>query len=329
SGARLRFDVLIFRLIRDIAPRIFAQLRQQNGYETWRIQRFPGLKAKSRHKPPEEPSTSTSQMPLAWFAPDAHRDRDAQAILETRRLVPIQSSRAYESWATCATSGELPSNPDHRRYRLTLHASGAGTCTCPDWCRRGGACKHLRAFKMVVLAWIKAGWLEYTHKFAQSREEAEAIFKSNVTWYGPHLSTCVTYTAPSEQPAVISQTVEHVAPQLPPSHLANGEQERCPSEPIAQEEEEAIELSDEIAVEGSGDADVETPWARANLQRQVVYEQITGRIKHAVHQLLPPVHGLMNLLDDCEDLPPSEELSQFQELAQVTADRLATILGRE
>ncbi|KAI0310005.1 hypothetical protein OF83DRAFT_1156664, partial [Amylostereum chailletii] len=284
------------------------------------------------------------QMPLAWFTPDARRDRDAQAILDTHRLVPIQSSRAYESWATCAALGELPSNPTHRRYRLTLHASGAGTCSCPDWLHRGGACKHLRAFKLVVLAWIKAGWLGYTHKFAQSQEEAEAIHKSNVTWYGPHLSVSVTYTIPSKLPEVINKTTMEVAPQLPPPHLASqcpslqteqdlyalaldGEQERCASEPIAQEEEEEADvLRDGIAVDGPGDTDVGTPWD-ADLQRQAVYEQITGRIKHAVHQLLLPVHGLMSLLDDCENLPSSEELLQFQELAQVTADRLATMLG--
>ncbi|KAI0310438.1 hypothetical protein OF83DRAFT_1155106 [Amylostereum chailletii] len=294
-------------------------------------------------KPLEEPSTSMPQMPLAWFTPDAHRDRDAQAILDTHRLIPIQSSRVYESWVTCAASGELPSNPTHRRYRLTLHASGAGTCSCPDWHHRGGACKHLRAFKIVVLAWIKTGWLGYTHKFAQSREEAEAIYKSNITWYGPHLSVSVTYTIPSDLLEVPSKTME-VAPQLPPPHLASqspslqmeqdlyalaldGEQERCVSELIAQEgEEEADVPSDVITVDRPGDTDVGTPWD-ADLQRQVVYEQITGWIKHVVHQLQLPVHGLINLLDDCENLPSSEELLQFQELAQVTADRLVIILG--
>jgi hypothetical protein len=75
------------------------------------------------------------------------------------------------------------SDPHYHRYYMTIHPSGSATCTCMDWLKRGGACKHLRAFRYLIDTWSSNGQLQYTCRFPQSRDEALKIDDQNRHWY--------------------------------------------------------------------------------------------------------------------------------------------------
>jgi SWIM zinc finger len=175
SGYRLRFDVLIFHLIRHILPFVFAQVRQRDKATAWRATRFTGpagggtLPSKYasgvRHNQASEP--------LAWFEEDTRREGMAIGILQERRLLLIVSGHPSELWATCATSLSNPNLQFHERYWLTYNIKGTATCTCPDWLQRGGACKHLCAFRLHLLHQVQIGHLSSVGHFPVSLLEAQ------------------------------------------------------------------------------------------------------------------------------------------------------------
>ena len=139
SGHRLRFDILIFHLVVSIFPRVFAQLRMQQNLVAWKEQRFRQatggrscsrgflLTASHDTEPKQKP------YPSAWLAIDGPRDLLAAEIYKQGHVTPIHSGRPYELWATCTKSLEIKEDGNHARYWLTVHITGAATCTCADW----------------------------------------------------------------------------------------------------------------------------------------------------------------------------------------------------
>jgi len=145
-----------------------------------------------------EARTNLTNVPftlVTWFEPDPQHDASAQVILQCQNgMAIIAPRRLYEIWATCALSNADLTNPHHARYQLTMHPSGAATCSCPDWLKRGGACKHLRALWQIILHWIKTGALVTPHiyHFPELLSDAQDIEARNRTWYGPHYLNSVT-----------------------------------------------------------------------------------------------------------------------------------------
>ncbi|KAH9954982.1 hypothetical protein BGW80DRAFT_1467332 [Lactifluus volemus] len=131
SGNWLRFDVLVFHLVQHILPYLYAQVRQRDNAAAWKAARF----------------ATAAGAPFFWFEENIRRDGLATGILQGRQLLIIPSSHPTEVWATCATSSSNPDDPSHERYWLTYNLEGTATCTCPDWLKRGGACKHLQALR--------------------------------------------------------------------------------------------------------------------------------------------------------------------------------------
>lgn len=89
-------------------------------------------------------------------------------------------------------------DPNHLRYWLTLHLSSSATCTCFDWLRNGGACKHLRAFKQLISQNRSTVDREVdipprnSFYFPTSPLEEEEILHRNKAWYGVHFEELVT-----------------------------------------------------------------------------------------------------------------------------------------
>lgn len=240
SGTRLRFDVLILHLIRDILPYLFARLRVLFRFHEWKGVRFQeaagGVDLMLAQKMRLNHQTMGVRT-LAWFSVDDARDKLATEILKSGRLHPIASLRPYELWATCSTSIADPHDINHNRYWLTIHLSGAATCTCPDWLQRAGACKHLRAFKQAIEAWVQNGAIDttYLYQFPSTREAAENVLERNLTWYGSHYSSAVTF--PVDLPAgqchmsntppatmIMHENAPIVpAPSLPPAHCLDND----------------------------------------------------------------------------------------------------------
>ncbi|PSR73964.1 hypothetical protein PHLCEN_2v10232 [Hermanssonia centrifuga] len=196
SGHRLRFDVLLYHLITNILPHIYAQHRMLSRYTNWRAERFRRAAGGSviAHRLLATASSATvrhekyTDTPRAWYEPNASRDSAAQAIISAKQLTPIPSGRQYELWARC-----LSGSTGNHYYWLTVHASGAATCTCLDWLYRGGACKHLRAFRRFIEGWIHTKHLSSeSYVFPSTAAEAEAIEVHNQRWYGEQYDRAVT-----------------------------------------------------------------------------------------------------------------------------------------
>jgi hypothetical protein len=197
AGRRLRFDVLINRLIITIMPNIYGQHRMLNAYSQWKTERFRGsaggLTLTAMDKSPIKVKSSTS--PVTWFVPDRLKDNMAKDIVHLARLTLIESRRMYELWASCAATHANVQDPEYERYYLTVHPSGAATCTCIDWLKHGGACKHLRAFRFMIEKWSHGGCLQYTYYFPQSQDEALRIEEQNRLWYGQWYDSAITSPA--------------------------------------------------------------------------------------------------------------------------------------
>jgi hypothetical protein len=176
SGYRLRFDVLIFHIVRHILPFVFAQVRQRDQESAWRVTRFAAAAGGGTLLPRKHASGDgliQASEPLAWYEKDTRREAMAIGILQERRLLPIASGHPSELWATCATSLSNPIFQFHERYWLTYNIKGTGTCTCLDWLQRGGACKHLRAFRLHILHRVHIGQLSSVGDFPLSLLEAQ------------------------------------------------------------------------------------------------------------------------------------------------------------
>lgn len=92
-------------------------------------------------------------------------------------------------------------DPNHPRYWMSVHPSGSATCTCMDWLTRGGACKHLRAFRLRIDRWSREGLLQLKYHFPRSRDEALHIDTQNRNWYGDNF--CNAITAPLQNTNVL------------------------------------------------------------------------------------------------------------------------------
>lgn len=208
SGSRLRFDLLIYHLTVNILPRVYGRHRMLTGYRSWKSERFRSAAGgKSLHAEgipdthlaagSHASLTDAESRPWYWHQPDERRDADAAIILRRNLIQPIPALVPYELWAVCSSSSvvaETFSSPPSL-YSLTCHPSGSATCTCQDWLRRGGSCKHLRAFKIIIDSWSAHGALAYKFSSPASREEAIQLDQQNRLWYGPHYDRSVTQAA--------------------------------------------------------------------------------------------------------------------------------------
>ncbi|KAI0358663.1 hypothetical protein OH77DRAFT_1204003 [Trametes cingulata] len=179
------------------------------GYRDWKTERFraaAGGKDVHRLLPATAQSTLSGHpypsgnplpgvRPWYYLQPDSRRDSEAKTILQRGLLHPINAQVPYELWANCSSSSTLPGLPEVT-YRLTFHPSGSATCTCRDWLSRGGACKHLRAFRFVIESWAASGYLAYAYPSPASREEAIRIDTQNQLWYGAQYERSLTLPCP-------------------------------------------------------------------------------------------------------------------------------------
>lgn len=156
---------------------------------------------------------SSESMQYTYYLPDATRDSHADILQATRRIQPISSKRMYEMWAVCS-SQRSPSI----QYSLTVHPTGAATCSCPDWLSRGGACKHLRAFRAIIQRAMASGQLTLDYHFPSSLEEAQEIEAKNRVWYGSQYTEAISASA-GDTSAAMSVNFGCVLPPSTAEHL--------------------------------------------------------------------------------------------------------------
>lgn len=357
SGNRLRFDIFIHHLILKILPEIFAQRRMQHNLNLWVSQRFHqvsgGQDLCKLNKPQKSGAPTTPSSIIAWFSEDAARDRKAQQIVAVSRIVQIPSGRPYEVWATCAASNADVRSSIHLRYWLTIHPTGSATCTCYDWITNGGACKHLRALRILIQSRskLKLPLSSNGYHFPVSQANAEIITQRNKAWYGPYLDVSVTpYTnasaiskaipgSPSTDPPDMLTTClpdsAHPAPLAPPGDELMGQPVSagalqdaslfqhiaCDSSQLEKDDyiTEDDGLSSVSELEGdNSESDIElsnpAPSTASNgMNLHAIALQVKHRLQQDVPRVLPLLHGISSVLESSSDL----SLSSAQDLDEL------------
>jgi len=333
-------------------------------YETWVNQRFKSASGGRNlrqdtgqgvlHKHQE------TQVALTWFEPDKVCDSKAKALFTVGRLRQIPAGCPYEFWATCAATTADVSDPLHNRYWLTLHPSGSATCMCEDWLQNGGACKHLRALRLLLEQQVANGALTVSHPFhfPTTRAEAEEVMQRNKAWYGPHFEALVTSYAsvallahintcgrPSTTPPSIMKTItirEHgtttpqKAPLAPPTLSMEGGTTLADQVVLQHLAGDAIHLEDDKedisdACSEGGECDVDSDAiAMATSQvcnNRAIAVQIQQHVVHDVSKVLPTLHGLSSLLDDSSlsIIQGSAQLTEFQDVLETLTTKISRI----
>ncbi|TFY62444.1 hypothetical protein EVJ58_g3855 [Rhodofomes roseus] len=330
SGRRLRLDVLLVCLALDIMPRVYARQRMLSQFEEWKKDRFhlPSAPAEAQDGDCQLAQAGTEDSGLhAWYAPDERRDNEALVLYQLKYLQAIPAQRPYELWATCQSSRKVPGQPVVC-YWLTVHPSGLATCSCLDWLTRGGACKHLRAFKLLIDAWGRRGELDLPFIFPRSREEAVTVARRNKIWYGEQYDSAITKPCPS------SAALSHTSSECLPPHMVVAA--RChpvagslpndtpvttilppPMVPddtaslVQAAELEGMASNDEhannIISEPQADAHTnssEDPGkgygsesAQSRLNREAIRFQVQDELEHNVADILPKLHGVLNTIN--------------------------------
>jgi hypothetical protein len=288
-----------------------------NSFQSWKTERFQDA-AGGLRLTPYSPQKKTQLVftPLAWYEPDPTRDGFAKDFLQLKHIVPIPSKRMYELWSTCAATGADMQDPSYLRYWLTVHPSGSGTCTCPDWINRGGACKHLRAFRIVIEEWSAAGKLQYRYHFPTTQEDALHIREQNLLWYGINYEDAVTLPAVNAIAVPRPTTLETLCANS--SHI--------PLQPInapLPSVEQQAELQMDMEALSNLPPDI-MPLDSTNLlvNQRAIKTQIQQRYQHYIAQTLPILHGMNTLLNDSFPCSTTENLDDFIATLTRLSDRL-------
>lgn len=224
NGRRLRVDVLVHVLILYALPSVFRQhaiedLERQRRETLLRT--VPGgsaiLNAKGK--------VSTPLAPIAYWADDSLRDAGAAALVTNKQIsAPNFDAQTNTYTFTCYSS--LATDHDGRLVTYNIAISqGETTCSCPDFQRRGGACKHIRA-AVVRVEVLRAQsvqipslrpWIPDTAEEAylrQSRRRTEAIISASSS--GP--------TIDLDPVARAAQTVDQIvrAAEIEPGVILSG-----------------------------------------------------------------------------------------------------------
>lgn len=246
------------------------------------------------------PARNPPRVCYAFYSPDQRRDADAQGILASGKLQPIPSARPHEQWAYCISVSD-----SSIRYWLTTHPSGSATCTCPDWLYRGGACKHMRAFRVLIESWMAQGHLlPGSFYFPTSAPEAEIVEARNRAWYGKWFERSVT------SPAQSTTVNSHDLPSQPVKSIAL-QASMSISRPSA------VESRDSALYTGKEPTEMTLPEHLQSARLVLLYVD-------EAPQLLPPAHPLLGNLLEAEVNRASDVMELTGDSAVVEIDETVT-----
>lgn len=147
KGHLLRLDLLSIILIKSITPNIL--LKRDLKYELQK-------QLKERHEsytsflPQERIQLENHYNQLAYYIPDANRDKAAKRICKERKITHIEfNGESLYLWIISDNS----TNFESKIYIIQLLPDIK--CQCMDFLSRGGACKHLRA-SILWINWLRS-----------------------------------------------------------------------------------------------------------------------------------------------------------------------------
>ncbi|KAJ7626694.1 hypothetical protein B0H17DRAFT_963315, partial [Mycena rosella] len=150
GGRRIRVDVLIQILIIHILPSIFQERRLYRDQElriAAQVRQLPGGTSLLKNR-----SSGKQIIPkIAYLLPDAQRTERARALLAAGQLgVPEFLPDTNTLVSTCYSSDALEIDSEPIKYTISIGLDGVATCTCPDFEKHGGACKHIRGALLLL-----------------------------------------------------------------------------------------------------------------------------------------------------------------------------------
>jgi hypothetical protein len=327
SGHRLRFDFLINILITRILPEVYSHRKAQQQYKQWLGIRFKdqagGTNLAEIHAALIKERSAQRNTPICWWDTDVERDTSAQRLVNFRQLAISQRGPGIYQ-ATCYSTA--PVNAIHlgipTSYTLELHQSGSETtCSCPDFCTRGGACKHLRALRLIIDSWVKQGHEKPFH-YPKTRDEA-TLLRSNM---------------PIPQPAI-----QPLHPTQTTSVLWDPALIQSLGQDSTTFDDQETQTTDTAANDSDSNSDSFSYAVNLTQQNQhipvgpvqlhslaAVTTQIQQRLTYDLQRLLPSLHGLANLLSDSSTqsrqsmIPELEEFSDLLSSMRVSIDHIMT-----
>ncbi|KAK6987850.1 hypothetical protein R3P38DRAFT_3230019 [Favolaschia claudopus] len=154
GGRRLRVDVLIHAIAVHILPSIFKErslISEQASRIAALVRLLPGGAALLDK--PNQIQTVTAVPGVAYLISDPVRDERAREMVVNRQIgqptsLPGNLGLVLEAYSSRAFAVDTNATT----YTIRLGFNGVVTCTCEDFKKQGGACKHIRGALMIVAA---------------------------------------------------------------------------------------------------------------------------------------------------------------------------------
>jgi hypothetical protein len=324
SGVRIRFDFLIHILVSRILPEIYSLRRSQSEYLSWLSHRFHEgaggvdlVKQASRvNGNPDSERRVHTGAGIYWFEADKTRDGEAIIIVNFGRISDVQPSPLLDHVeATCASTSANLADPSHVKYKLSMHRSGRASCTCLDFKIRGGACKHLRALRLVVITWAQKGFIQHFYHPTTLQE-------------GLHLKT----TSALAQSDINPNSTSLLNNLFTLKELAGNDEEKEGGNGGWESDGSIVALQDfqarHLVYFGQQDTDDKHTYVQdlISMGRDAVPAQTHQRIQQTVLALLPRLHGLSQAFSDITTLSSTPDLIEFRDVVSSLAERLRMII---
>ncbi|KAI0090066.1 hypothetical protein BDY19DRAFT_1035947 [Irpex rosettiformis] len=304
GGRRLRVDILVHVLILHALPSIFQQ-RMVEDLEIRRqetlLKTLPGGEAivDGRKRISDAP---ISLPPIAYWDEDDLRDHAAAELVTNNQIsTPVASDSSDMFTFTCYSSLTTVQDQNPTLYTIAI-GKETTTCSCPDFRRRGGACKHIRAaiVRAEILRCSNSSLAKMPNLrlwLPNSAEEAYRIQRERHTGHVPEASPSSTTSSakcnPITRAALTINDIIHEGAELTPVSrtlaVPVGTQDDCddvatPVDGTCSSETEFNDTTDADSIDGVDDG-ADGPDNFAELERtnqQALNEQT---IAHALHDL--------------------------------------------
>ncbi|KAJ3851970.1 hypothetical protein EV368DRAFT_82994 [Lentinula lateritia] len=286
-------------LTTQILPDIFKRRSSRKNHRLWVIQRFKDAAGEIDLQELQEKlqahklELEAQACRVCWWADDEKRWTLGEGLILTISKHVCQSSEGDHRFYTAI----CPSSQDPtRNYTVTLHRSGQGSCSCPDFEKQGGACKHLWALRRCIEVYVLILHIETPFNYPTTLQAAQQLI-----------------LLPVDVEAVLDIPSNQAAPRVDWNAIqAFGQDDACFGGDLG-----------EGNLEDGGDEEFggSTTEERAILRRGCRQHQL----EHDVFKILPRLHGIDNLLSDKPPLPESTLLDEFEQVLHDVLSKLATL----
>ena len=233
SGSRLRFDFLIQILINNILPDIFVTRISIKAYQAWLTEQFEKLAGGVDLV--DSKTRNSKQGVVCWWESDPTREHKAMLLVRHGQLFSIQQTINQDRYEAYCLSSNHSANS--LRYHIHLHRSRFGSCTCLDFLNRGGACKHLCAFRHIIDSWARNG---HILPFFYPPTQAIGRHLANVDSHPLVLDTNHAKPQTTIKPSVLTNILALQQVSVSSKNNSDSEGEDCDSKESALSSEDAM-----------------------------------------------------------------------------------------